>query len=687
MGANYRAHEEGARDPPRCLEDLRATPGAIEFSRDAARPTVVKYWPSTRPTNRIERSTMSGPAPVAEDALKARRLRGSTHGGSDGLSVAATVNPLSRMRRPVTADPEPDFSDYTSEHNSDFTNLSRSTPNPMHSGARGSDFSAGDSERIGLDVPEPAPAAGGWGMAAGAKRLVSSVGKAMGSAAGAAKKFTLGIPGALSRGFQSLRSSIKSNASDYSAATSTLAQHTVDPLLDRVGTKKFRPTIDSESLGWKSRAKQADGSMAIADPHESKMNDAIKAGHSSVKDLLHDNNSSLSDDERADLVKKHLLATHKLKQSGEGGLYDKAIAKARTAEATSSSARHGQVLAEASEGAIRLAGSAPAQFASHVGTALTGVSVGNVVKHGAMLAKTAGQYALDQDAERQSRAEKSSQALADSHKEMKKTFHEYREARGAWAGHKDDELSDETKAARSDHIKANFRSVFAKLKANKEDVVAQSAAGRGGEILDEYKFKHTNVVDKKTEKVAPRDTTAAGVHPQYGMPMGSDTLLGRTGQALKSSAESLEFGGKVVTGSGAQDYLDKGDYKSAAAISAGGLTTEAVSAAAAGAVPIGGGHGTKALLKGTGYAMMATGKGGAELGKKLASKQDQHDRYMDVISGKRSDDAAAHPINFQGAVSNHDPGGLQGAFEKTRDGLRDEGKKQFRKLAGADRYA
>jgi len=196
-------------------------------------------------------------------------------------------------------------------------------------------------------------------------------------------------------------------------------------------------------------------------------------------------------------------------------------------------------------------------------------------------------------------------------------------------------------------------------------------------------LKHTNVVDKKTEKVADGDPHSHGADAHFGMPMGEATRLGRAGQGLRAASEGLEFAGKAATGTGAQAYLDKGDHLSAAAISAGGLGTEAAAVAGAATVPLLGGHGMKTIIKGSGYGAMALGKGGAELGKKLASKQDQRDRYLDVVSGKRSDDSAKYPIDFQGAVSNHDPGGLTGAYEKSRDGIAEAGKKNFRKYLGA----
>jgi hypothetical protein len=228
-----------------------------------------------------------------------------------------------------------------------------------------------------------------------------------------------------------------------------------------------------------------------------------------------------------------------------------------------------------------------------------------------------------------------------------------------------------------------------KLSANKELLVANRAAGisssKAGKdgVLDEYKLKHTNVVDKKTEKVAEGDARSEGADKHFGMPMGQATLTGRFGQGLKAASEGLEFAGKAATGTGAQAYLDKGDHLSAAAISAGGLGTEAAAVAGAATVPLLGGHGMKTIIKGSGYGAMAVGKGGALLGTKLASKQNQHDRYIDVTSGKRSDDAAKHPIDFQGAVDNHDPGGFKGAYEKSRDGIAEAGKKNFRKILGA----
>jgi len=118
---------------------------------------------------------MSGATPVAEDALKARSLRSSAHGGADGLSAAVTVNPLSPTRRPATADPEPDFSDYKSEHNSDFSDLSRSTSNPMHSGARGLDPAHVADDEMASSIRPDAPAQSALSRAwSGAKGLAAS---------------------------------------------------------------------------------------------------------------------------------------------------------------------------------------------------------------------------------------------------------------------------------------------------------------------------------------------------------------------------------------------------------------------------------------------------------------------------------------------------------------------------------
>jgi hypothetical protein len=221
---------------------------------------------------------MSGAAPVVEDALKAASLRSSTHGGADGLSVADDVNPLSRVRRPATALPENEHE--RSEHNSDFDEHARMNHNPMHSGARGSDIGQIPAEHMGLPDHEPtsalsSPTSGG-GILGGVRRMFSSAastatglastawsgtkGLASSSWSGAkrlasgAKKIALGVPGAISRGFQGLRSGIKGNADDYSSAVNTVASHTVDPLMDKIATKKSDLVVDSQSWGWKSRA-------------------------------------------------------------------------------------------------------------------------------------------------------------------------------------------------------------------------------------------------------------------------------------------------------------------------------------------------------------------------------------------------------------------------------------------------
>jgi hypothetical protein len=166
------------------------------------------------------------------------------------------------------------------------------------------------------------------------------------------------------------------------------------------------------------------------------------------------------------------------------------------------------------------------------------------------------------------------------------------------------------------------------------------------------------------------------------MPMGEDTTLGRVGQGIRSAGKGLKFAGQVVTGQGAESALAEGDHASAAAISMGGLATEAATGIAAGLMPVGAGHATKVAIKGGGYAAMGGGKLMEAGGNKMASKQDQHDRYQDVVSGKRKSDAAIMPIDFQGARSNHDPGGITGAIEEARDGIADIGKKNFRKVMG-----
>jgi hypothetical protein len=95
-------------------------------------------------------------------------------------------------------------------------------------------------------------------------------------------------------------------------------------------------------------------------------------------------------------------------------------------------------------------------------------------------------------------------------------------------------------------------------------------------------------------------------------------------------------------------------------------------------VPGLGGHGVKTVVKGAGYGAQAVGKGGTELMNKLASAQDQHDRYTDVMSGARRDAVAENPIDFQGAQSMYDPGGVTGAINKTRDGIASAGNNYVR---------
>lgn len=586
---------------------------------------------------------MSAAVPVAEEA----HLR-SAHGGADGMSVTSESNPMAGVRRPLR-----------SPMNSSF--------DAEHRGAIAAEEASGSPESEAMHIdPEQMGLPPKRGLLGRAWDSIKGFGSKIGS--GLSSMFSLG------------RSGIKKGADAISKAGDSVASHTTDHLFDAIGTKKFDPKIDANSLNWSSRKKDDAGTVQIHDPLERRMARAINEGK--TKDMLHSDAHNLSNDERVQLAKNHLLAK-KLEQSGSGGLYDKDVAKARAAEPVDATAKAGQLVAEGAEATRRVASSGVNTALSAAGEAVSGVNVGNAVKHGAMLTKIAGQAALESDSGRQQRAADAKVANREASANLKSTVEDYRTARADWAGKSDAELTDEQKAARHGAVKKNFQSVFAKLKANKEALVANRAAGIGG-ALDEYKMKHTNSVDGKKAELRDHDAAlASGADPTYSMPMGKDTTTGRVAQTMRHGTEALEFAGKVATGTGAQGYLDKGEHAKAAAISAGGLGTEMTALAGSVVVPGLGGHGVKTVVKGAGYGAQAVGKVGTEGLNKLASAQDQHDRYTAVMSGARRDAVAENPIDFQGAQSMYDPGGVKGAVNKTRDGIANAGNKYVRGKLGS----
>ncbi|MEY4136139.1 MAG: hypothetical protein RL205_267 [Actinomycetota bacterium] len=626
---------------------------------------------------------MSSPAPVSDDVRMARQKAESIHGGHDGLDVANTENPMAGIRRPVTTP----ISDAQAQFNSPFDSAHRDAESaPSPSQARESEAMATAPDNVGLGNT-------GGSFFSRVGKMFSSAGDTMSGAASSAwsgmkwmgskiKGAAQSGAGLLSRGLQSVRSGIKSNASDYSQGVNTVAKNSIDPLADAIGTKKFDPKVSADSLNWSSRKKTDAGTVQIHDADERRMARAIDEG--TTKNMLHNPAFNLSEDQRVTLAKNQLLA-NKLKQSGSGGLYDKDVAKARAAEPVDATAKAGQVVAEASEATRRVASTGISNALSATGELVSGVNVANAVKHGAMLSKIAGQAALESDSGRQQRAADAKVANREASANLKSTVEDYRTARQDWAGKDDADLTDEQKTARHGAVKKNFQSVFAKLKANKEALVANRAAGIGG-ALDEYKMKHTNSVDGKTGTLRDHDDAIAhGADAVYGMPMGKSSTAGQIAQGVRQGTQALEFAGKVATGSGAQDYLDKGEHAKAAAISAGGLGTELAAMAGTAVVPGVGGHGVKTIIKGAGYGAQLVGKAGTEGMNKLASAQDQHDRYNDVMSGARRDAVAENPIDFQGAQDMYDPGGLTGAYNKTRDAAAKTTKKFVRgKLGGVD---
>jgi hypothetical protein len=354
------------------------------------------------------------------------------------------------------------------------------------------------------------------------------------------------------------------------------------------------------------------------------------------------------------------MLAYKLKQSGNGKLYANDIERARSAEGVDTSARIGQGIAETAEGVRRVTASGITDAVGKAGETATGVNVMAATSHAAMIAKIAGQSALENDSVRQETAATAKQANKDASTELKGNVADYRAAREGWRGKADSELTDEQKAARSGAVKKNFQSVFAKLKANKASLVANRAAGIGG-ALDEYKMNQTNSVDGTTGEVRSKDDALAhGADPEYSMPMGNSTLGGKVAQFIRPAAESLTFAGKMATGIGAQEYLDKGEHLKAAAIAAGGLGSEV---AAAGGTVAGLGHGVKAVVHGSGYGAMLLGSAAKAGLDHAASDQDQHDRYSDVMSGARRDDVSENPIDFQGAQRSKSLG-VKGAIQE-----------------------
>lgn len=516
-----------------------------------------------------------------------------------------------------------------------------------------------------------APVADAPPPAAPAQSEKGFFGRAWDSIKGFGAKIGSGLSSLFGRG----RSAVKSGGDTISKAGDSIAANTTDHVFNAIGTEKFDPKVSAESLNWSSRKKTDAGTVQIHDADERRMARAINEGQ--TKDMLHNPAFNLSEEQRVTLAKNQLLA-NKLKQSGSGGLYDKDIAKARAAEPVDATAKAGQVLAESSEAVRRVAASGINDMVGTAGEVATGVNVMSAAKHGAMLTKIAGQAALESDSGRQQRAAEAKVANKEASANLKSTVEDYRAAREDWKGKDDSELTDEQKAARHGAVKKNFQSVFAKLKANKAALVANRAAGIGG-ALDEYKMKHTNSVDGKTGTVRSKDEAIAkGADPVYGMPQGESSITGQIAQGVRHGTEALEFAGKVATGSGAQEYLDKGEHAKAAAISAGGLGTEVAAMAGSAVVPGLGGHGVKTIVKGAGYGSQLVGKLGTEAMNKLASDQDQHDRYTDVMSGARREQVSENPIDFQGAQDMYDPGGVEGAANKVRDAAAKAGSKYVR---------
>jgi hypothetical protein len=469
--------------------------------------------------------------------------------------------------------------------------------------------------------------------------------KSFGAKAGEGmKSFGSWIGGGLSSLFGAGRAATKSAGDAISKGGDTLARHTTDKLIDStIGPEKFQPKVSSESLGWGSYKKNAEGKFEIHDAAEKKMAQAIDQGQ--THSLLHDPASDLSAEQRAELGRKHMQA-YKLTQSGHGKLYAKDIERARSAEAVDTSAKIGQAVAETAEGVRRVTASGINEAAGKAAESATGVNPIAATSHAAMIAKIGAQSLLEHDSGRQEAAAKAKQANKAASAEFSGKIAEYQAAREDWKGKADSDLTEEQKAARKSAVGKNYGSLMTKFKANKASLVANRAAGIGG-ALDEYKMNQTNSVDGSTGEVREKDDAIAnGADPTYGMPKGESTLGGHVAQFMRHGAEALTFAGKMATGTGAQEYLDRGEHLKATAVAAGGLSSEV--AATAGTVA-GLGHGVKAVIQGSGYGAMLVGSAAKAGLDHAASDQDQHDRYSDVISGARRDAVSENPIDFQGA--------------------------------------
>jgi hypothetical protein len=458
------------------------------------------------------------------------------------------------------------------------------------------------------------------------------------------KSFGSWVGGGISSLFGAGRSAVKAGGDAISKGGHTLAKHTTDKLIDStIAPEKFQPKVSSDSLGWASYKKNAEGKFEIHDATEKRMAEAIDQGK--THSLLHDPASDLSAERRAELGRKHMQA-YKLTQSGNGEMYANSIAKARAAEPVDASAKIGKSVAEAAAATRRVAESGITNALGNTVEAASGVNVMNGVAHASMLAEIAGTSALENDSGRQAAAAAAKTANAEASANVRSAFAENRRKLAERSGVAEADLTAEQKAARSTGVKKSFQSAVAKIGTNKAHRVANAAAGIGG-TLDEYTMSQTNSVDGSTGEVRSKaDAIAHGADETYGMPKGESTFGGHAAQFVRHGTQALTAAGEMATGTNAEKYLKNGQHLKAAARAAGGLTSElAAGAGAAGGL----GHGVKAVIQGSGYAAMLLGSAATAGLDHAASDQDQHDRYTDVMSGARREAASEHPINFQGA--------------------------------------
>ena len=544
---------------------------------------------------------MSGAAPVAEDALEARKLRSSTHGGADGLSAAETANPLSRTRRPATVEPEHERSEY----NSDFDEHDHgATLNPMHSGARGSDPGyVPDAEMASAtrpDVPQPSRISRAW---TGAKGLASS---AWTGAKGLASSAWTGAKDLASSAW----TGAKGRASSAHASFRSTGRKGMQSVIDRLpNPENFTPELDpGASVGTPVHDGARPGEAMRARAAAAPVHDAFAKAGQSVNDKGEQAFSAMNTAEGTAL--RGAADTALSMTTGMSGT--------ELASHAANAARIGGLMAMHTDSKRQAAAEEANELNDQART-----NLGNSVD---LWKKTRG----DDAASRKSAARA---AIANSFKAIRQDLKTgaANEAIGVQG-------VDEMKMK---HTVGKKVSVGPKTEAEASKEAAREAAGKGTKVsvfgrtggLDGH-----DVLDEAADKASRR------------------TVGGTIAQGIQGFGSGLSNAGDIFAGKAttADSAIKKGELAKAAAITASGTAKQAAAMAGhtvTGGITTGGlgGAVTRGVIEHSGSAVSVLGSGVEELGKKIGgSAEDQRSRQRNLTSGALKESLKGKHINWRG---------------------------------------